>query len=142
MSDSKNKSLTTTDKLLVELNSNTLLFATNGKRIYNLVVTTQTTGTIKGRVYFEYLHRKFECELNLQANQISLTALSPSLLTPAGLFEVYSKALLDESYLNNLGIITQKGDETIGWLILDIINHFNACRLKPRNSKQFRSQLN
>ena len=42
MSNSKNKSLTTTDKLLVELNSNALLFATNGKRIYNLVVTTQT----------------------------------------------------------------------------------------------------
>jgi hypothetical protein len=142
MSDSKNKSLTATDKLLVELNSNALLFATNGKRIYNLVVTTQTTGTIKGRVYFEYLHRKFECELNLQAKQISLTALSPSLLTPAGLFEVRSNALSDESYLDNLGIITQKGDETIGWLILDIINHFNACRLKPRNSKQFRSQLN
>ena len=142
MSDSKNKSLTATDKLLVELNSNALLFATNGKRIYNLVVATQTTGIIKGRVYFEYLHRKFECELNLKANQISLTALSPSLLTPAGLFEVRSNALSDESYLNNLGIITQKGDETIGWLILDIINHFNACRLKPRNSKQFRSQLN
>ena len=142
MSDSTNKSITTTDKLLVELNSNALLFATNGKRIYNLVVTTQTTGTIKGRVYFEYLHRKFECELNLQASQISLTALTPSLLTPAGLFQVHSNALLDESYLNHLGIITQKGDETIGWLILDIINHFNACRLKPRNSKQFRSQLN
>ncbi len=142
MSDSKNKSLTTTDKLLVELNSNALLFATNGKRIYNLVVTAQTTGTIKGRIYFEYLHRKFECELNLQASQISLTALSPSLLTPAGLFEVHSNAISDESYLNYLGIITQKGDETIGWLILDIINHFNACRLKPRNSKQFRSQLN
>jgi hypothetical protein len=126
----------------VELNSNALLFATNGKRIYNLVVTAQTAGTIKGSVYFEYLHRKFECELNLQANQISLTALSPSLLTSSGLFRVQSNALSDECYLNNLGIITQKGDETIGWLILDIINHFNACRLKPRNSKQFRSQLN
>lgn len=142
MSDSKNKSLTTTDKLLVELNSNALLFATNGKRIYNLVVTTQTTGIIKGRVYFEYLHRKFECELILQANQISLTALSPSLLTPAGLFKVEADSSALDTYLNDLGIITQKGDETIGWLILDIINHFNACRLKPRNSKQFRSQLN
>jgi hypothetical protein len=142
MSDSKNKSLTTTDKLLVELNSNALLFATNGKRIYNLVVTTQTTGTIKGRVYFEYLHRKFECDVVLQANQISLTALSPSLLTPAGLFKVEAASLAVDTYLNDLGIITQKGDETIGWLILDIINHFNACRLKPRNSKQFRSQLN
>ena len=142
MSDSKNKSLTTTDKLLVELNSNALLFATNGKRIYNLVVTTQTTGIIKGRVYFEYLHRKFECELILQANQISLTALSPSLLTPAGLFKVEADSSALDTYLNDLGIITQKGDETIGWLILDIINHFNACRLKPRNGKQFRSQLN
>ena len=142
MSDSKNKSLTTTDKLLVELNSNALLFATNGKRIYNLVVTTQTTGTIKGRVYFEYLHRKFECELILQANQISLTALTPSLLTPAGLFKVEADSSAVDTYLNDLGIITQKGDETIGWLILDIINHFNACRLKPRNGKQFRSQLN
>jgi hypothetical protein len=142
MSDSKNKSLTTTDKLLVELNSNALLFATNGKRIYNLVVATQTTGIIKGRVYFEYLHRKFECELILQANQISLTALTPSLLTPAGLFKVEAASIAVDTYLNDLGIITQKGDETIGWLILDIINHFNACRLKPRNSKQFRSQLN
>jgi hypothetical protein len=142
MSDSKNKSLTTTDKLLVELNSNALLFATHGNRIYNLVVTTQTTSTIKGRVYFEYLHRKFECELNLQANQISLTALTPSLLTPAGLFKVEAASIAVDTYLNDLGIITQKGDETIGWLILDIINHFNACRLKPRNSKQFRSQLN
>ena len=142
MSDSKNKSLTTTDKLLVELNSNALLFATNGKRIYNLVVTAQTTGTIKGRVYFEYLHRKFECELILQANQISLTALTPSLLTPAGLFKVEAASIAVDTYLNDLGIITQKGDETIGWLILDIINHFNACRLKPRNGKQFRSQLN
>lgn len=142
MSDSKNKSLTTTDKLLVELNSNALLFATNGKRIYNLVVTAQTTGTIKGRVYFEYLHRKFECELILQANQISMTALTPSLLTPAGLFKVEADSSAVDTYLNDLGIITQKGDETIGWLILDIINHFNACRLKPRNSKQFRSQLN
>ena len=142
MSDSKNKSLTATDKLLVELNSNALLFATNGKRIYNLVVATQTTGIIKGRVYFEYLHRKFECELILQANQISLTALTPSLLTPAGLFKVEAASIAVDTYLNDLGIITEKGDETIGWLILDIINHFNACRLKPRNSKQFRSQLN
>ena len=142
MSDSKNKSLTTTDKLLVELNNNALLFATNGKRIYNLIVTAQTKGSIKGHVYFEYLHRKFECELILQANQISLTALTPSLLTPAGLFKVEADSSALDTYLNDLGIITQKGDETIGWLILDIINHFNACRLKPRNSKQFRSQLN
>ncbi len=142
MSDSKNKSLTTTDKLLVELNNNALLFATNGKRIYNLIVTAQTKGSIKGHVYFEYLHRKFECELILQANQISLTALTPSLLTPAGLFKVEAASIAVDTYLNDLGIITQKGDETIGWLILDIINHFNACRLKPRNSKQFRSQLN
>ena len=142
MSDSKNKSLTTTDKLLVELNSNALLFATNGKRIYNLIVTAQTKGFIKGHVYFEYLHRKFDCELILQANQISLTALTPSLLTPAGLFKVEAASIAVDTYLNDLGIITQKGDETIGWLILDIINHFNACRLKPRNSKQFRSQLN
>ncbi len=132
MSDSKNKSLTTTDKLLVELNCNALLFATNGKRIYNLVVTTQTTGTIKGRVYFEYLHRKFECELNLQANQISLTALSPSLLTSSGLFKVQSTPLEGNIYINDLGIITQQGDETIGWLIIDIINHFNSLRLKPK----------
>ena len=142
MSDSKNKSLTTTDKLLVELNNNALLFATNGKRIYNLIVTAQTKGSIKGHVYFEYLHRKFECELILQANQISLTALTPSLLTPAGLFKVEAASIAVDTYLNDLGIITQKGDETIGWLILDIINHFNACRLKPRNSKQFRYQLN
>ena len=142
MSDSKNKSLTTTDKLLVELNNNALLFATNGKRIYNLIVTAQTKGSIKGHVYFEYLHRKFECELILQANQISLTALTPSLLTPAGLFKVEAASIAVDTYLNDLGIITQKGDETIGWLILDIINHFNACRLKPRNGKQFRSQLN
>jgi len=142
MSNSKNKSLTTTDKLLVELNNNALLFATNGKRIYNLIVTAQTKGSIKGHVYFEYLHRKFECELILQANQISLTALTPSLLTPAGLFKVEAASIAVDTYLNDLGIITQKGDETIGWLILDIINHFNACRLKPRNSKQFRSQLN
>jgi hypothetical protein len=142
MSDSKNKSLTTTDKLLVELNNNALLFATNGKRIYNLIVTAQTKGSIKGHVYFEYLHRKFECELILQANQISMTALTPSLLTPAGLFKVEADSSAVDTYLNDLGIITQKGDETIGWLILDIINHFNACRLKPRNSKQFRSQLN
>ena len=142
MSDSKNKSFTTTDKLLVELNSNALLFAINGKRIYNLIVTAQTKGSIKGHVYFEYLHRKFECDVVLQANQISLTALSPSLLTPAGLFKVEAASLAVDTYLNDLGIITQKGDETIGWLILDIINHFNACRLKPRNSKQFRSQLN
>jgi hypothetical protein len=142
MSDSKNKSLTTTDKLLVELNSNALLFAIKGKRIYNLIVTAQTKGSIKGHVYFEYLHRKFECDVVLQANQISLTALSPSLLTPAGLFKVEAASIAVDTYLNDLGIITQKGDETIGWLILDIINHFNACRLKPRNSKQFRSQLN
>jgi hypothetical protein len=142
MSDSKNKSLTTTDKLLVELNNNALLFATNGKRIYNLIVTAQTKGSIKGHVYFEYLHRKFECELILHTNQISLTALTPSLLTPAGLFKVEAASIAVDTYLNDLGIITQKGDETIGWLILDIINHFNACRLKPRNSKQFRSQLN
>ena len=142
MSDSKNKSLTTTDKLLVELNSNALLFATNGKRIYNLIVTAQSKGSIKGRVFFEYLHRKFECELVLHTNQVSLTALSPSLLSPAGLFKVEANSLAVDTYLNDLGIITQKGDETIGWLILDIINHFNACRLKPRNSKQFRSQLN
>jgi hypothetical protein len=129
MSDSKNKSLTTTDKLLVELNSNALLFATNGKRIYNLIVTAQSKGSIKGHVYFEYLHRKFECELILHANQISLTALSPSLLTPAGLFKVEANTSTVDTYLNDLGIITQKGDETIGWLILDIINHFNACRL-------------
>jgi hypothetical protein len=119
-----------------------LLFAINGKRIYNLIVTAQTKGSIKGHVYFEYLHRKFECDVVLQANQISLTALSPSLLTPAGLFKVEAASLAVDTYLNDLGIITQKGDETIGWLILDIINHFNACRLKPRNSKQFRSQLN
>ena len=142
MSDSKNNSLQKADKLLVELNSNALLFATNGKRIYNLVVSAQDLTTIKGRIYFEYLHRKFECDLVLQANQISLTALSPSLLTPAGLFKVEAASLAVDTYLNDLGIITQKGDETIGWLILDIINHFNACRLKPRNSKQFRSQLN
>lgn len=142
MSDSKNNSLQKADKLLVELNSNALLFATNGKRIYNLVVSAQDLTKIKGRIYFEYLHRKFECDLVLQANQISLTALSPSLLTPAGLFKVEAASLAVDTYLNDLGIITQKGDETIGWLILDIINHFNACRLKPRNSKQFRSQLN
>jgi hypothetical protein len=142
MSDSKNNSLQKADKLLVELNSNALLFATNGKRIYNLVVSAQDLTTIKGRIYFEYLHRKFECDVVLQANQISLTALSPSLLTPAGLFKVEAASLAVDTYLNDLGIITQKGDETIGWLILDIINHFNACRLKPRNSNQFRSQLN
>jgi hypothetical protein len=142
MSDSKNKSLSTTDKLLVELNSNALLFATNGKRIYNLVVKEQSAACIQASVYFEYLHRKFECDLILQSNQISLTALSPSLLTPSGLFKVQSSALSGADYLNNLGIITQKGDEAIGWLIIDIINHFNACRLKPRNGKQFRSQLN
>lgn len=142
MSDSKNNSLQKADKLLVELNSNALLFATNGKRIYNLVVSAQDLTKIKGRIYFEYLHRKFECDLVLQANQISLTALSPSLLTPAGLFKVEAASLAVDTYLNDLGIITQKGDETIGWLILDVINHFNACRLKPRNSKQFRSQLN
>ena len=142
MSDSKNKSLQKADKLLVELSSNPLLFATNGKRIYNLLVTSQETNTIKGRIYFEYLHRKFECDLVLQPNHISLTALSPSLLTPAGLFEVHVTDNATDAYLNNLGIITQKGDEAIGWLILDIIKHFNACRLKPRNSKQFRSQLN
>lgn len=142
MSDSKNKSLSTTDKLLVELNNNALLFATNGKRIYNLVVKEQSTSCIQASVYFEYLHRKFECDLILQSNQISLTALSPSLLTPSGLFKVQSSALSGADYLNSLGIITQKGDEAIGWLIIDIINHFNACRLKPRNGKQFRSQLN
>ena len=142
MSDSKNKSLQKADKLLVELSSNPLLFATNGKRIYNLLVTSQEANTIKGRIYFEYLHRKFECDLNIQSNYISLTALSPSLLTPAGLFEVNATDNTAEAYLNNFGVITQKGDEAIGWLILDIINHFNACRLKPRNSKQFHAQLN
>lgn len=142
MSDSKNKSLQKADKLLVELSSNPLLFATNGKRIYKLLLTSQEANTIKGRIYFEYLNRKFECDLVLQSNQITLTALSPSLLTPAGLFEVHATDNAIDAYLNNLGIITQKGDEAIGWLILDIINHFNTCRLKPRNSKQFHSQLN
>jgi hypothetical protein len=142
MSDSKNKSLQKADKLLVELSSNPLLFATNGKRIYKLLLTSQEANAIKGRIYFEYLNRKFECDLVLQSNQITLTALSPSLLTPAGLFEVHATDNVIDAYLNNLGIITQKGDEAIGWLILDIINHFNTCRLKPRNSKQFHSQLN
>lgn len=142
MSDSTNKSFQKADKLLVELSSNPLLFATNCKRIYNLILTAQDTSAIKGRIYFEYLHRKFECELVLQTNQISLTALTPSLLTPVGLFEVKVTDNASEAYLNNLGIITQKGDEAIGWLILDVINHFNACRLKPRNASQFRSQLN
>ena len=85
MSDSKNKSFQKANKLLVELSSNPLLFATNGKRIYNLLLTSQEANTIKGRIYFEYLNRKFECDLVLQSNLISLTALSPSLLTPSGL---------------------------------------------------------
>ena len=56
----------------------------------------------------------------------------------------YSTEIIDEKNIlfNEWGLITTKGDETIGWLILDIINHFNACRLKPRNSRQFRSQMN
>ncbi len=142
MSNSENKSLSKVEKQLVELDSNALLFTTHGKRIYNLIVKKQTASAIHASVYFEYLHRKFECELILESNQITLIALSPSLLTPAGLFEVKANALTGENYLNHFGIITQKGDEAIGWLILDIINHFNACRLKPRNANLVRAQLN
>lgn len=142
MSVSKNSSPKKNETLLVKAVNNPLLFEASGNRIYQLLVIEGKENVIKGIVYFEYLHRKFECAIVLTNLTIELTALSPSLLTPTGLFVVNSNAKENNSYINDLGIITQQGDEAIGWLIIDIINHFNACRLKPRNSKQFRAQLN
>lgn len=142
MSVSKNSSLKKNETLLTKAVNNPLLFEASGNRIYQLFVTQGKGDVIKGKVCFEYLHRNFECAIVLTNQTIELTALSPSLLTPTGLFVVNSSAKENNSYINDLGIITQQGDEAIGWLIIDIINHFNACRLKPRNSKQFRAQLN
>ena len=142
MSDSTNKSFQKADKLLVELNRNPLLFATNGKRIYNLVVTEQDKNKIQGKVYFEYLNKKFECALHLNSNKVSLIALSPSLLTPSGLFTVSNDAKQNTQFINDLGIITQQGDEAIGWLIIDIINHYNSIRLKPKYPNRVPIALN
>lgn len=132
MSDSKNKHTKQLDKLLVETINNPLLFTTANKRIYNLVVTTKDKNNIQGKVYFEYLNKKFECDLNLNNTNVVLTALTPSILTPSGLFAVKSEAKNNTQFINELGIITQQGDETIGWLIIDVINHYNSLRLKPK----------
>ncbi len=156
MSVSKNSSPKKNETLLTKRVNNPLLFTNTGNRIYQLVLNSvqeggsslmaknqiQKTNTLEAKVYFEYLHRKFECAIVLNKDTIELTALSPSLLTPAGLFAVTAHAKEKGVFINELGIITQQGDEAIGWLIIDIINHFNACRLKPRNNKQFRPQLN
>lgn len=142
MSDSTNKSFQKADKLLVELNSNPLLFATNGKRIYNLIVTAQGLNDIQGKVYFEYLNKKFECAISLNNTKASLTALSPSLLTPSGLFKVINGAKHNTQFINELGIITQQGDEAIGWLIIDVINHYNSLRLKPKFPNRVQIALN
>lgn len=142
MSDSKNKSVKQLEKLLVEPVSNPLLFTTNNKRIYNLVVSIQSESTIEGKVYFEYLNKKFECAIVLKNNLAALTALTPSLLTPSGLFTVENEAQKNTQFINELGIITQQGEESIGWLIIDIINHYNSIRLKPKFPNRVRVELN
>jgi len=142
MSDSKNKQPKQVDKLLVEPINNPLLFTTSHKRIYNLVVEAQTESTIQGKIYFEYLGKKFECALLLHKAQATLTALTPSLLTPSGLFTIEISAKNNTQFINELGIITQQGDESIGWLIIDIINHYNAIRLKPKFPNRVRIELN
>jgi hypothetical protein len=142
MSDSKNKSVKQLEKLLVEPVSNPLLFTTNNKRIYNLVVSIQSESSIEGKVYFEYLNKKFECAIVLKNNLAALTALTPSLLTPSGLFTVENEAQKNTQFINELGIITQQGEESIGWLIIDIINHYNSIRLKPKFPNRVRVELN
>lgn len=142
MSESTNKTIQASDKLLVEPIQNPLLFTTSNKRIYNLVVATQNQNRIEGKIYFEYLHKKFECAMVLQNTSASLTALHPSLLTPKGLFNVVEAAKNNTQFINELGIITQQGDEQIGWLIMETINHYNAIRLKPRYPNRVRVELN
>ncbi len=143
MSDSKNKSANKVEKLNVLLNENALLFTKSSNRIYNLTVNTNQDGIIDGSIHFEYLHKKFTCAISLTNSHVNLKVLSPYLLTPTGLFELSSKASNTELiYLNEFGIITQQGDEAIGWLIMDIINYYNDSRLKPKTSKLFRPELN
>ncbi len=143
MSDSKNQSANKVEKLNVELNGNPLLFTKSSNRIYSLTVNKNQDGIIDGSLHFEYLHKKFTCAISLTNSHVNLKVVSPYLLTPTGLLELSREAITpDTVYLNEIGIITQQGDETIGWLIMDIINYYNDSRLKPKTSKLFRAELN
>ncbi len=143
MSDSNNKPANKVEKLNVLLNDNALLFTKSSNRIYSLSVDQNENGTILGVLNFVYLNKKFTCALQLSSAHVNLKVISPYLLTPTGLFELSSEASnTAQIYLNEFGIITQQGDEAIGWLIMDIINYYNDCRLKPKTSKLFRPELN
>jgi hypothetical protein len=143
MSDSKNQSANKVEKLNVALNDNALLFTKTSNRIYTLSVDHNHNGTLQGIINFVYLNKKFTCALKLSSAHVNLKVQSPYLLTPTGLLELSSKSSAAENlYLNEFGIITQQGDEAIGWLIIDIINHYNDSRLKPKTSKLFRAELN
>lgn len=143
MSDSKNQSAKQVEKLTVALNGNPLLFTKSSNRIYSLAVEHTQNDQLRGVVCFEYLDKKFTCAIRLSTAHVSLIVQSPYLLTPTGLLELSSQAShVEQTYLNEFGIITEQGDEAIGWLIIDIINHFNDSRLKPKSSKPFRAELN
>jgi len=143
MSDSKNQSANKVDKLNIALNDNALLFTKTSNRIYSLSVDQNQNGAIQGVINFVYLNKKFTCALKLSSAHVNLKVQTPYLLTPTGLLELSCEAsAADLLYINEYGIITQQGDEAIGWLIIDIINHYNDSRLKPKTSKLFRAELN
>ena len=121
--------------------TNPLLFAVSGQRIYQLEVYSNDDKRIVGKIVFDYLHKRFEGNLVLEKHGARLELTAPMILTPEGNFHT---EIVDDHhiFLNEWGLITTKGDETIGWLVIEIINHYNYIRLKPKFPHRVRVELN
>jgi hypothetical protein len=139
--------MSTTSKLTTEqkekdaLVTNPLLFAYSSQRIYQLEVYSNDTNRIVGKVVFEYLNKRFEGNLILEKHAARLELTAPMILTPDGNY--HTEIIDTENVLfNDWGLITTKGDETIGWLVIEIINHYNYIRLKPKYPHRVRVELN
>lgn len=121
--------------------TNPLLFAQSGHRIYQLVVDANKDHRITGKVEFEYLNKRFEGHLILEKHQARFELSSPLILTSNGIYSTEIQDVENE-LLNEWGLITTKGDEAIGWLVINVINHYNFIRLKPKYPHRVRIELN
>lgn len=117
--------LVTTKKLIADKKTAT--------KDFELIFTSQINNQLLGTLHFDYLGVRFECDLKISASSIKIKTKHPFVGIVSETPFVPSYDITKSHYLNNDETISQKGNEHIIWLMLDVIHLYNLIRLKPKS---------
>ena len=100
---------------------------------FELIVISKMNNQLFAKLLFDYLGQHFECDLKISTSSIQIKSKYPFAGIVSETPIVPSYDITKYHYLHHDETISQKGNEHIIWLMLDVIHLYNLIRLKPKS---------